>query len=97
MKINLNKDYAVVSEDLVSYIYTRDEERCQITGGRGNEIHHIKPKSLGGKNCARNLVLLSKVGHMIQHGLIQGQKPFSQLLLKKVIMQNEKRLKGRII
>lgn len=46
----------------------RDEGRCRICRKPGHEVHHVVMRSLGGKDEARNLVLVCRSCHTEIHG-----------------------------
>jgi len=90
------KEYKEITEDLVQYIRLRDYDLCQITGGKGTEIHHIVFKSHGGTNKPNNLILLSKKGHMLQHGLLREKIVLQKELLDRVL-KNERKLRRSMV
>jgi 5-methylcytosine-specific restriction endonuclease McrA len=94
--IDPKKDYGSVGK-VWRYVYERDLGTCQITGKAGEEVHHIVFKSQGGDNSPRNLVLLSKEGHMIQHGLISHKRKHSCDELKERVRKNERVLRRRLV
>lgn len=66
--INFDPDSIFESaEDVYSYVIARDKGICQITGKPFQQIHHIIPRSQGGKNIANNLICLTADAHMLVH------------------------------
>lgn len=92
-----NEEFEGFPEELWQYVYTRDNGICQITGGGGSQEHHILHKSHGGKNCANNLILLSKRGHDIQHGKDRLTGPIRKKVLKEKVRKNEERLRRSLV
>lgn len=46
----------------------RDHHRCRICGKPGRDVHHIVPKSLGGRFELSNLVTLDRACHALVQG-----------------------------
>lgn len=44
-------------------VLIRDDNKCRICGKPAEEVHHIRPKHLQGKNHPRNLISLCKECH----------------------------------
>jgi len=61
-------------------VYTRDEKQCILCKGAHCfgviHLHHVKERSLGGKNTAENLVCLCPICHEIAHGTYQLENQF---------------------
>ena len=97
LKIDPLQEFDIIGEDLYSYILTRDNNLCQLCGKGGTEIHHIEARGHGGKNFARNLILLCRICHT-GHGGIHGTLGGSvKELLKERVIKNEEKLKEKLI
>ena len=94
--IDPNFAYAIIDELLRSYIFERDDSFCQICGCEGQVIHHILFRSHGGKNIAFNLILLCTICHNRQHGL-NNKQPVQDSALIRMVKNNEKRLRERLV
>jgi 5-methylcytosine-specific restriction endonuclease McrA len=94
--LNPNKVYADITELLYNYVVTRDNGICQICGGKGEHLHHIKFKGGGGKNMANNLILLCQKCHTGTYGIHGISKNMCNLLLKQLKV-NEKRMRDKFI
>ena len=44
-------------------VFIRDDNKCRICGGPAEEVHHIRPRHLQGKNHPRNLISLCRDCH----------------------------------
>ena len=44
-------------------VFIRDGNKCRICGGPAEEVHHIRPKHLQGRNHPRNLISLCRNCH----------------------------------
>ena len=62
-------DEWIAIRDAIRVIY---EDRCAICGKPAREVHHIRPKHLGGKNHPRNLILLCDDCHDEVHRRIDS-------------------------
>lgn len=89
-----NKEYNTVTEELWQYVSLRDSDLCQNCGKVGQEAHHIVYRSLGGKNCANNLVLLCTKCHGCEHSF--GRTRTVEYYQKRV-KQNEEKLRRNLI
>jgi len=58
----------------------KSENRCK-NNGTYYELHHIKPKCLGGKNNKQNLVLLTAKEHFLCHKLLVNINPKEKSLI----------------
>ena len=58
--IKINK---IIRESVID----RDYGTCQLTGARGEQLHHIMLKSHGGNDTAYNLIVLSNKAHTMVH------------------------------
>ena len=51
------------------YVYKRDHYACVLCDdNRRLQIHHVRPRSVGGNNSSRNLVTLCPSCHALAHG-----------------------------
>lgn len=62
-------DEWIAIRDAIRVIY---EDKCAICGKSAREVHHIRPKHLGGKNHPRNLILLCDDCHDDVHRRIDN-------------------------
>ena len=69
----------IAIRDAIRVIY---EDKCAICGKPAREVHHIRPKHLGGKNHPRNLILLCDDCHDEVHREID--EGISNLLKKSL-------------
>lgn len=92
-----NHPYKEITEEVYQYVVARDGGLCQLLGIVGTEVHHIIFKSHGGTNAPNNLILLSKRGHQIQHGLINTVDAVESSILLKRVKQNEKRMRKNMV
>ena len=44
-------------------VLIRDDNKCRLCGGPAEEVHHIRPRHLQGKNHPRNLISLCRNCH----------------------------------
>lgn len=44
-------------------VIVRDDNKCRLCGGPAEEVHHIRPRHLQGKNHPRNLISLCRNCH----------------------------------
>jgi 5-methylcytosine-specific restriction endonuclease McrA len=88
-----DQTFETMEEDLRNYVNARDEGLCLLCGRLGSEPHHVKYRSLGGKNCANNLATLCNKCHYKIHN---KKDEYKKLLLQR-ISENEKRLRDRLI
>ena len=87
--------YDSVTEELFQYVIARDNELCQVTGGQGHEVHHVKYKSKGGKNKANNLILLSMDSHNGKNGEHRKHRDVDYYYSR--IKANEKRFRRELV
>lgn len=89
-----NREYDTVTEELWQYLFIRDNGICQNCGKVGEEGHHIIYRSLGGKNCANNLILLCNKCHHHEHNIgMTRTVEYYQNRVKK----NEEKLRKNLI
>lgn len=55
------------SKAVMRQIYERDSGLCQLCYRQGNEVHHVKFKSQGGRGVAENGILLCHQCHTKVH------------------------------
>jgi len=89
-----NQEYDTVTEELWQYVFVRDNGLCQDSGKQGEEAHHIIYRSLGGKNCANNMILLSHKSHDHEHN--KGRTRTVEYYQNRVKM-NEEKLRRNIV
>ena len=54
---------------LAAAVTKRDGKKCRVTGElHGLDLHHLLPRSLGGKDELHNLVWLGRETHRAVHG-----------------------------
>lgn len=66
-----SQEFDTVTEELWQYIFARDNGICQNCGKAGEHSHHVVYRSLGGKNCANNMILLCFRCHDQEHNIRQ--------------------------
>lgn len=62
-------EYALAREQVL-----RRDEWCKICGRQAGHVHHIRPRSMGGKNDLDNLVLLCNLCHTRVHENVSWAK-----------------------
>ena len=92
--IDPNEIQDEIDDELYNYVVTRDNGICQVCGAPGVEVHHVKYKSLGGKNKANNLILLCWLDHKVME---HGKKPKSKEFYFERIKINERRLRKNLV
>jgi len=45
----------------------RDGGRCRVCGQTGGDLHHLVPRSLGGRDSDTNCLLLCRKCHQLRH------------------------------
>ncbi|MDR0813040.1 MAG: HNH endonuclease [Oscillospiraceae bacterium] len=66
--MNNNTMNSGVSKALRRKILERDSYTCIFCDNAATDIHHIVPRSRGGKNSELNLVCLCRIHHSLIHG-----------------------------
>jgi 5-methylcytosine-specific restriction endonuclease McrA len=59
---------STISENLRDYVAERDSYTCILCSRPGSDLHHVKPRSQGGRDVIWNLVSVCRVHHLILHG-----------------------------
>jgi 5-methylcytosine-specific restriction endonuclease McrA len=49
-------------------VLARDKGQCRIYGGKATDVHHLLPRSRGGKDEPGNLIAVSRRAHQDIHG-----------------------------
>jgi len=55
------------SKSIRHKVYERENGSCQNCGGRGSEVHHVVPRSRGGRGVISNALLLCDNCHRLIH------------------------------
>lgn len=92
---NPEQCYPTVTDELYAYVAERDRELCQVTGGPGGVLHHIKYKGQGGENKANNLIILSTDAHVGKDG--EHSKPRDVEYYYSRVKANEKRFRRELV
>lgn len=85
--------YNSVTEELWQYVYARDNGICQVKGGQGEVVHHIKYRSKGVEHKANNLILLSDKEHKKEH----NKRHLDPNYYLERVKRNEKRFRERLV
>ena len=87
--MNYEKNYF----DYINYVRTLNRERNKKSL---YELHHILPKSIGGKNDKNNLILLTYREHYLAHYLLWKIYKNKQMLYAFWLMSNMPKIKFKI-
>jgi len=55
------------SKSIRHSVHERENGACQNCGGRGSEVHHVVPRSRGGRGVITNALLLCDTCHRLIH------------------------------
>lgn len=93
-KLDPDKRYAKVTEFLWGYVFHRDRGLCQICGGAGHHVHHVKYRSHDRNgHYANNLILLCLKCHTMEHTVSRNDVEY----IVERISVNEIKFKGNIV
>ena len=67
IKLKNRREHSKLTNKLREKIKKKFNYKCQVCGGIGEHIHHIKPIIEGGKTVNNNLILLCKDCHAVIH------------------------------
>ena len=95
--MNPLQEFEKVTEELYSYVISRDNGLCQICGKAGEHVHHIEYKSHQGKNCGRNLITLCMDCHTGKFGIHGCVDKTIVTILKEKVLRNERQLKEKLL
>jgi 5-methylcytosine-specific restriction endonuclease McrA len=90
---NIDPDEQYPLTELYYYILERDGGYCQQCGRKPVELHHIIPRSMGGRHYANNLIMLCKHHHESAHQNLSAVTP----VLKGIVAKNEKFLRKKFL
>jgi len=92
-QIDAGREYDL--DCIADYVVERDNRLCQVCGSAGSELHHIVFKSLQGKDCCNNLILLCNKDHrMIQSNV--KKSVWSVKRLQRIVAYNQKLFSERL-
>jgi len=91
--INIDPDEEYDLEVVAYYVSFRDNYRCQKCGKKGQQRHHVIPKSMYGPDSPNNIILLCVECHdeveIAAHLYIE--------VLQKLIRKSEKKLRSCLV
>lgn len=76
-EVQLDEEY----KELRDIVFVKQKNTCQVCDKEGTIAHHIQPRSFGGENKLRNLVVLCSNCHALLHSLYR--KKLAELALKQ--------------